>query len=74
LSVSKSKLDSKYQSVQEQTGLFAGKGGYQVDVGNHTQLDGSVIASTATPDKNRLSTSTLGWSVLKNKAEYSSKL
>ncbi|WP_338479156.1 VENN motif pre-toxin domain-containing protein [Pseudomonas trivialis] len=74
LSVSKSKLDSKYQSVQEQTGLFAGKGGYQVDVGNHTQLDGSVIASTATPDKNRLSTGTLGWSVLKNKAEYSSKL
>ncbi|WP_256097817.1 VENN motif pre-toxin domain-containing protein, partial [Pseudomonas poae] len=74
LSVSKSKLDSKYQSVQEQTGLFAGKGGYQIDVGNHTQLDGSVIASTATPDKNRLSTGTLGWSVLKNKAEYSSKL
>ncbi|MFL1547199.1 hemagglutinin repeat-containing protein, partial [Pseudomonas sp. O39] len=74
LSISKSKIDSKYQSVQEQTGLFGGKGGYQIDVGNHTQLDGSVIGSTATPDKNRLSTGTLGWSVLKNKAEYTSQL
>jgi filamentous hemagglutinin len=74
LSVSKSKIDSKYQSVQEQTGLFSGKGGYQVDVGNHTQLDGSVIASTADADKNRLSTGTLGWSDIKNKADYTSKL
>ncbi|MGU3309544.1 hemagglutinin repeat-containing protein [Pseudomonas sp. M5A4_2d] len=74
LSISKSKIDSNYQSVQEQTGLFGGKGGYQIDVGNHTQLDGSVIGSTATPDKNRLSTGTLGWSVLKNKAEYTSQL
>lgn len=74
LSVSKSKIDSNYKSVQEQTGLFGGKGGYQIDVGNHTQLDGSVIASTATPDKNRLSTGTLGWSVLKNKADYTSQL
>ncbi|MDQ0706787.1 filamentous hemagglutinin [Pseudomonas sp. W3I7] len=74
LSISKSKIDSKYQSVQEQTGLFGGKGGYQIDVGNHTQLDGSVIGSTATADKNRLSTGTLGWSVLKNKADYTSQL
>ncbi|QKF50569.1 hemagglutinin repeat-containing protein [Pseudomonas graminis] len=74
LSVSKSKIDSNYKSVQEQTGLFGGKGGYQIDVGNHTQLDGSVIASTASPDKNRLSTGTLGWSVLKNKADYTSQL
>ncbi|WP_256657105.1 MULTISPECIES: hemagglutinin repeat-containing protein [unclassified Pseudomonas] len=74
LSISKSKIDSTYKSVQEQTGLFGGKGGYQIEVGNHTQLDGSVIASTATPDKNRLSTGTLGWSVLKNKAEYTSQL
>ncbi|AZE86898.1 VENN motif pre-toxin domain-containing protein [Pseudomonas orientalis] len=74
LSISKSKIGSKYQSVQEQTGLFGGKGGYQIDVGNHTQLDGSVIGSTATADKNHLSTGTLGWSVLKNKADYTSQL
>ncbi|EKT4521414.1 hemagglutinin repeat-containing protein [Pseudomonas putida] len=74
LSVSKTKLDSNYQSVQEQTGLFAGKGGYKVDVGKHTQLDGSVIASTADADKNRLSTGTLGWSDIANKAEFKSQL
>ncbi|WP_443701157.1 hemagglutinin repeat-containing protein, partial [Pseudomonas sp.] len=74
LSVSQTKIDSKYQSVQEQTGLYAGKGGYQVDVGNHTQLDGSVIASTAEVDKNRLSTGTLGWSDIKNEAEYKSQM
>ncbi|NBF07061.1 hemagglutinin repeat-containing protein [Pseudomonas sp. Fl4BN1] len=74
VSVSQSKIDSKYQSVQEQTGLFAGKGGYQVEVGKHTQLDGSVIASTAEADKNRLSTGTLGWSDLKNEAEYKSQM
>jgi filamentous hemagglutinin len=74
LSVNKSKIDSKYESVQEQTGLFSGKGGYQVDVENHTQLDGSVIASTADADKNRLSTGTLGWSEIRNKADYTSKL
>ncbi|MFJ2339801.1 hemagglutinin repeat-containing protein [Pseudomonas protegens] len=74
VSVSQSKIDSKYQSVQEQTGLFAGKGGYQVEVGKHTQLDGSVIASTAETDKNRLSTGTLGWSDLKNEAEYKSQM
>lgn len=74
LSVSQNKLDSKYQSVQEQTGLFAGKGGYQIDVGKHTQLDGSVIASTAEADKNRLSTGTLGWSDIENKAEFKSQM
>ncbi|WP_426769463.1 hemagglutinin repeat-containing protein, partial [Pseudomonas aeruginosa] len=70
LSLSQSKLHSKYDSVQEQTGLFAGKGGFQVEVGKHTQLDGSVIASTAEAEKNRLSTGSLGWSEIRNKAEY----
>ncbi|MEN3755062.1 hypothetical protein ABC733_27690 [Mangrovibacter sp. SLW1] len=30
-------------------------------MGNHTQLDGAVIASRATADKNRLDTGTLGF-------------
>lgn len=45
--MSKDKMHSDYRSVQEQTGLFAGQGGYDVQVGNHTQLDGAVIGSTA---------------------------
>ncbi|KIV69634.1 putative large exoprotein involved in heme utilization or adhesion of ShlA/HecA/FhaA family [Pseudomonas sp. FeS53a] len=73
ISASQSKLKSRYDSVQEQTGLFAGQGGYQIDVGQHTQLDGAVIGSTAEAEKNRLSTGTLGWSDIRNKAEFSSQ-
>ncbi|HBC5440033.1 TPA: VENN motif pre-toxin domain-containing protein, partial [Escherichia coli] len=41
-----------------------------ITVGNHTQLDGAVIASTATADKNSLDTGTLGFSDLHNEADY----
>ena len=73
LSVDKSKIHSDYNSVQEQTGLYAGKGGYDIEVGKHTQLDGAVIASTANADKNRLSTDTLGWRDIRNEADYKSQ-
>ncbi|MDE1509061.1 hemagglutinin repeat-containing protein [Serratia nevei] len=70
-SASKDKLHSNFDSVKEQTGLFAGKGGYDVKVKEHTQLDGAVIASTADKDKNRLDTGTLGWTDIHNQADYS---
>ncbi|MDN0117355.1 hypothetical protein QVN87_22150, partial [Yersinia intermedia] len=59
-----------YDSVQEQTGIFAGKGGFDVKVGEHNQLDGAVIGSTATADKNTLDTGTLGFSNIENKADF----
>ncbi|GAA5785707.1 hemagglutinin repeat-containing protein [Chitiniphilus shinanonensis] len=67
---SKSKTDSDYLSVQEQSGLFAGEGGFDVYVEGHTQLNGGVIASSADPAKNKLDTGTLGFSDLQNEAEY----
>ena len=70
INVSRDKMTSDYDSVQEQSGLFAGNGGFDVTVGNHTQLDGGVIASTATADKNRLDTGTLGFSDIHNQAEF----
>lgn len=70
LSASRDKLHSNYDSVQEQTGIFAGKGGFDVKVGEHTQLDGAVLASTADKEKNRLETGTLGWSDIHNKADF----
>ncbi|OBU04409.1 hypothetical protein AYY16_11450 [Morganella psychrotolerans] len=70
VNVSRDKMHSTYDSVQEQTGLFAGKGGYDITTGKHTQLDGAVIASTADKDKNRLDTGTLGFNDIENKAEY----
>lgn len=70
ISASQDKMKSTYDSVQEQTGLFAGNGGFDVTVGRHTQLDGAVIASTATPDKNSLDTGTLGFRDIHNEADY----
>jgi len=71
LSINKSKTDSDYASVGQQSGLFAGDKGFDITVGDHTQLDGAVIASTATADKNLLDTGTLGWRDIDNKAQYS---
>ncbi|WP_394549853.1 hemagglutinin repeat-containing protein [Pantoea sp. SGAir0183] len=68
-SMSGSKIYNDYASVQQQSGIRAGDGGYNIYVGNHTQLDGAVIASSATPDKNHLSTGTLGWSDIDNHAK-----
>ena len=70
ISFSKDKMNSDYNSVIEQSGIYAGDGGFDITVGNHTQLDGGVIASTATADKNSLDTGTLGFSDIHNKAEY----
>ncbi|MCX3311149.1 glycohydrolase toxin TNT-related protein, partial [Pantoea vagans] len=38
--------------------------------GEHTQLNGAVISSTASADKNRLDTGTLGFSNIENHADY----
>lgn len=64
------KTTSEYYSVVEQTGLFAGSGGFDITVGKNTDLKGAVIASAAPADKNRLSTESLSWSDIENRAEY----
>uniref|UniRef100_UPI0038734FDE two-partner secretion domain-containing protein n=1 Tax=Klebsiella aerogenes TaxID=548 RepID=UPI0038734FDE len=71
LNLSQSKMHSTWASVEAQTGIFAGEGGFDVKVGGHTQLNGSVLASTAAADLNRLDTGTLGFRDIKNYAEYS---
>lgn len=70
ISLSKDKMHSNYDSVQEQTGIFAGKGGFDLTVGEHTQLNGAVIGSTATADKNKLDTGTLGFKDIHNQADF----
>ncbi|MGS3448434.1 hemagglutinin repeat-containing protein [Klebsiella electrica] len=64
------RMHSNYDSVVEQTGIFAGKGGYDITVGGHTQLDGAVTGSTASADKNLLDTGTLGWGDIDNRAGF----
>jgi filamentous hemagglutinin len=71
-SASSGKTDSTYASVVEQTGLYAGKGGFDINVEGNTGLKGAVIASTAEKDKNTLTTGTLTTSDIENKAEYKS--
>jgi len=58
VNVSRDKLHSAWQSVAEQTGIFAGQGGFDVTAGEHTQLNGAVIASTADASLNKLDTGT----------------
>ncbi|ELQ6226604.1 hemagglutinin repeat-containing protein [Cronobacter turicensis] len=67
---SQDKMHSTFNSVAEQSGIFAGKGGFDVTVGSHTQLNGAVIGSTAAADKNRLETGTLSFTDIGNKADY----
>ena len=64
-------MNADYASVTDQSGIFAGNGSFDITVGNHTQLNGGVIASGATSDKNRLDTGMLGWNDIRNKADYS---
>ncbi|CVK19390.1 hemagglutinin repeat-containing protein [Sporomusa sphaeroides] len=71
-SIGTGKINSDYNSVIDQAGIFAGEDGFDIHVGKNTDLKGSVISSEATPDKNKISTDTLTWMDLHNKAKYSS--
>ncbi|MCX5468920.1 hypothetical protein OSH00_14415 [Acinetobacter sp. A-IN1] len=39
-----------YASVNEQSGIFAGDDGYQINVKNNTDLKGAIITSTQTAE------------------------
>lgn len=68
------KMNSDFKTVTEQAGLWAGDGGFLIDVKNNTTLIGSVIASSdkAVADGlNRLTTGTLVTEDINNKASYS---
>ena len=69
-SVSVGKIDSKYESVTNQSGIYAGKEGFDIRVEDNTDLKGGIISSTADADKNKLSTGTLTFEDIQNKADY----
>lgn len=72
----KSKINSDFASVVEQSGIKAGDDGFKVNVKGNTDLQGAIIASTdkAVADgKNSLTTGTLTTSDIKNHAEYDAK-
>ena len=69
----KTNTDSTYESVTKQAGIYAGKEGYDIQVKNNTRLKGAVIDSQAPAEKNKLTTGTLTWENIDNKAEYKTK-
>ena len=61
-------MKSNIEGITEQSGIYAGKEGYDIQVKNNTHLKGAVIDSQA--EKNKLTTGTLAWENIENKAEY----
>jgi filamentous hemagglutinin len=66
----KSTIDSTYASVNEVSGISAGRGGFDIYVGGNTHLKGGVIASTADASKNILDTGSLTFENIENQAKY----
>ena len=66
-------MKSDYASVTDQAGIYAGTGGFAIQSKGNTTLEGAVIGSKATADKNSLVTDSLTIKDIKNKAEYTSR-
>ncbi|XZY04099.1 hemagglutinin repeat-containing protein [Acinetobacter baumannii] len=66
---SSSKASGNSNSVNQQSGLFAGDGGYHVKA-DGVDLKGGAIVSIATKDKNDLTTNRLTFSNIENQSEY----
>ena len=66
----RAKMGGDYLSVVEQSGVYAGDGGFGIKVAGNTNLTGGAIASTADSALNRLETGTLTVSDLRNRERY----
>ncbi|ABE29341.1 hemagglutinin repeat-containing protein [Paraburkholderia xenovorans] len=62
--------NGSYAGVNEQAGIQAGDGGFNISVKGNTDLHGAVIASDADASKNTLSTGTLTYSDIQNSSSY----
>ncbi|MBR8059786.1 hemagglutinin repeat-containing protein, partial [Burkholderia dolosa] len=62
--------NGNYAGVNEQAGIQAGEGGFNVNVKGNTDLTGAAIASTADPSKNTLTTGTLTYRDIQNHSTY----
>ncbi len=71
-SINASKLDANanYDAVQQQSGLFAGSKGFDVNVKGNTALVGGAIVSEADADKNSLTTDTLTLAKIENSTAF----
>ena len=69
-SAGKSNVDSKYESVTDQSGIYTGKEGFDINVEGNTDIKGGIISSETEKDKNKISTGTLTYEDTQNKADY----
>lgn len=65
------RMSGDFASVQEQSGIFAGDGGFDVTVAGATTLTGGTIASTAEAARNRLTTGSLSATDIENRERFS---
>ena len=73
LNVTRQQVESTYASVNEQSGLYAGDGGFQINVQGHTQLDGAVITSSQIAideGRNTFTTGTLATTDIHNHSDF----
>ncbi|UNF54645.1 filamentous hemagglutinin [Bartonella krasnovii] len=68
-SFQKNKTSSDYHSVVEQSGIKAEAGGFEITVKDKTTLTGGIIESSASADKNSLTTGSITTSDIANSAE-----
>ncbi|KAF7963276.1 hypothetical protein AWV80_11345 [Cupriavidus sp. UYMU48A] len=71
VSASTGNANGSYANVSEQSGIYAGEGGFDITVKGNTDLKGAVIASEADKERNSLTTGTLSWSDIANHSDYS---
>jgi filamentous hemagglutinin len=72
-SYSQSKVNADYAAVREQSGIFAGDDGYQINVKEQTHLKGGLITSTKAAEdagKNHFSTGSIVVEDIQNHANY----
>ena len=70
---SRGTTDSHYASVTNQAGIYAGDGGYNVQVNHATTLTGGIIKGSPDKSKNKLSSNSLKINDIQNEASYSAK-
>ncbi|WP_155687641.1 contact-dependent inhibition toxin BcpA [Burkholderia cepacia] len=69
-SQSKGNASGNYAGVNEQAGIHAGDGGFNINVTGNTDLKGGLIASDADASKNSLTTGSLSFSDVQNQSHY----
>lgn len=69
-SQSKGNASGSYAGVNEQAGIQAGDGGFNINVTGNTDLKGGLIASGADASKNSLTTGSLSFSDIQSQSHY----